>query len=56
MAATKSRLAPKKGTTKACGHPGCKVILRYTLEGWKHSVRNWTYDHEPVDPAKGTPS
>lgn len=41
-------IGPKKGATKACGHPGCKVVLRYTLDGWKHGVRNWTYDHEPV--------
>jgi hypothetical protein len=47
MPATK--IAPKKGTTKACQHPGCPVVLRYTLDrGWVHGVRNWDYDHEPV--------
>lgn len=47
MTATATKLAPKKGATKACQHPGCKVVLRFTLNGWKHGVRNWDYDHEP---------
>lgn len=37
----------KKGTTKQCGHPGCTMLLRYTLDGWKHSIRQ-PYDHKPV--------
>lgn len=43
------KIAIKKGSTKACGHAGCKVVLRYTANGtWVHGVRNWDYDHEPV--------
>lgn len=39
-------IGPKKGATKACGHEGCRMVLRFTLDGWKHSIRQ-AYDHEP---------
>lgn len=37
---------PKNGTTDACAHEGCQMVLRYKNGGWLHSIRA-RYDHQP---------
>ena len=37
------------GSTDACSHPGCPIILRFknATHGWRHSIVG-SYDHEPI--------